>query len=107
MNLGEIRDARELGHKGHCQYIWHACALCGRPRWTELRRGGPRHTICVECAGIARQVSQTHTCPPHFWFVDSVDVGRCKYCGEVKDFAKLRMTKTTGFAVAHSNRTGK
>ena len=94
LNLGQIRKARELGRKGHCQYVWHACALCGRPRWTELERGGPRHTICAVCAGRTyrkkkEQLTQGHTCPPHFWFVDSVDLGQCKYCGELKDFREL------------------
>ena len=94
MNLGEIRKARELGRKGHCRYVWHACALCGRERWTELRSGRPRHAICLACANIAHrkkqeQVTQSHMCPPHYWLIDSGNVGRCKYCGEVKDFGEL------------------
>ena len=33
------------------------------------------------------------TCPPHYWIIDSQDVGRCKKpgCGAVRDFrAELR-----------------
>ena len=95
MNPGEIRKARELGLKGHCQYVWHACALCGRQRWTELRKGRVRNTICFACAQITHRktkepVTQNHACPPHYWLVDSGDVGRCKYCGQVQDFGELR-----------------
>jgi len=96
MNLGEIRKARELGYKGHCQYVWHACVLCGRQRWTELRQGRVRHTICSACANgethrqTRQLVTKEHTCPPHHWLIDSEDVGRCKYCAEVKDFRGLR-----------------
>ena len=94
MNPGEIRKARELGRKGHSRYVWHACALCGRERWTELRSGRPRHAICLACGNIAHrkeeeQVTQSHMCPPHYWLIDSGTVGRCKYCGEVKDFGEL------------------
>lgn len=27
-------------------------------------------------------------CPPHWWIVDSYNVGRCKYCPAVKDFGQ-------------------
>ena len=114
LNLGEIRKARELGRKGHCQYVWHACALCGHQQWTELRRGRPRYTTCSACASHqttyrqnGKTTEQAHICPPHHWLIDSAGMGRCKYCGEMKDFAKLRTKETTGLARAHSNRTGK
>lgn len=99
MNVGEIRKARELDYKGHSYYVWHACALCGRERWTELRKGSPRHTICFACAEITHrekksQVTQGHMCPPHYWLVDSGDVGRCKYCSQVKDFGELHKKLT-------------
>jgi hypothetical protein len=92
-NLGEIKNAGELGYKGHNSYVWHPCAMCGRERWTELRKGRPKHEICLSCARIIlhkkkRQV--THMCSPHYWLVDSKDVGRCKHCGQVKDFGELR-----------------
>lgn len=99
MNLGEIRKARELGRRGHCQYVWQACTLCGRQRWTELRRGRPRYTICSSCGNIAyrtkeEQVAPRHMCPPHYWLVGSGNVGRCKYCGEAKEFGVL-LSKST------------
>jgi len=28
-------------------------------------------------------------CPPHYWIIDSRDIGRCKYCGATRDFGKL------------------
>ncbi len=31
---------------------------------------------------------EKHKCPPHFWIIDSNDVGRCKFCPAVKDFGK-------------------
>ncbi|MBA7711299.1 hypothetical protein ES703_120257 [subsurface metagenome] len=31
---------------------------------------------------------QEWKCPPHWWIVDSYNVGRCKYCPAVKDFGK-------------------
>ena len=30
----------------------------------------------------------------HYWILDSKDVGRCKYCGKVRDFRKLRQEKS-------------
>jgi hypothetical protein len=33
---------------------------------------------------------QKPTCPPHYWLIDSQNVGRCKKpgCGAVRDFGK-------------------
>ena len=28
-------------------------------------------------------------CPPHWWIIDSYNVGHCKFCPAVKDFAAL------------------
>jgi len=30
-----------------------------------------------------------HKCPPHYWIISSENVGHCKYCPEVRDFARL------------------
>jgi hypothetical protein len=103
MKLGEIRTAGELGYKGHNSYIWHSCALCGRERWTELRKGRPRHIVCFSCAKIThrkekRLVTEAHMCPPHYWLVDSENVGKCKYCGQVKDFGELHRKLTLQIA---------
>ena len=29
-----------------------------------------------------------HKCPPHHWIINSVNVGYCKYCPEVRDFGE-------------------
>jgi hypothetical protein len=93
--LGEIKIARELGYKGHNTYIQHSCAICGRKRWTEIRKKRPRHRICSFCKKISgfekiRQEVYKHICPPHHWIVASNNVGSCKYCSEKKDFGELR-----------------
>ena len=28
-------------------------------------------------------------CPPHWWIIDEKNVGRCKFCPEVKDMGRL------------------
>lgn len=33
---------------------------------------------------------EKHKCPPHYFIINSENVGHCKYCPEVRDFAKLR-----------------
>jgi len=30
-----------------------------------------------------------HECPPHYWLINSENVGHCKYCPEVRDFGRL------------------
>ena len=30
-----------------------------------------------------------HKCPPHYWIINSENVGHCKYCPEVSDFGML------------------
>lgn len=37
----------------------------------------------------ARGAEKEWKCPPHFWIIDSNNVGRCKYCPAVKDFGKV------------------
>ncbi|MBA7521256.1 hypothetical protein ES705_13361 [subsurface metagenome] len=34
--------------------------------------------------------TRKHKCPPHHWMIDSNNVGRCRYCPEVRDFGKLQ-----------------
>jgi len=36
--IGEIRSAKERNVKTSCRYIWHACVICGKERWVELRK---------------------------------------------------------------------
>jgi len=33
-------------------------------------------------------MAKEHRCPPHHWIIDSDNIGRCKYCGAVRDFGK-------------------
>ena len=48
--IGEIRVDIEIG-KGETfsKYIWHACELCGKERWVQLRHKNPMHLICRSC----------------------------------------------------------
>ena len=39
-------------------------------------------------------------CPPHFWIIDSYNVGHCKYCGAVKDFGKEQKAWLVGHKAA-------
>jgi len=32
--------------------------------------------------------TRKHKCPPHHFIIDSQNVGRCKYCPEVRDFGE-------------------
>jgi len=33
-------------------------------------------------------MAKEHRCHPHYWIIDSRDIGRCKYCGAVRDFGR-------------------
>ena len=39
---------------------------------------------------IPIKVEEKHKCPPHWWFIDSQDVGHCRFCPAVCDFGKLQ-----------------
>jgi len=47
--IGETRRAKEIGRRGHAQYIWHACEGCGKERWVHLRKGQPMALYCRRC----------------------------------------------------------
>ena len=53
--LGEIRRASELNRPGSFQYIWSACAGCGKERWVVAKKGIPRYLLCNSCAGRLRE----------------------------------------------------
>jgi len=38
---------------------------------------------------MAVQQKIKHKCPPHYFIIDSDNVGRCRYCPEVRDFGRL------------------
>ncbi len=46
------------------------------------------------------------SCPPHYWFIDSRNVGRCKYCGEVRDFGRL-LRKNMALAEGKASKDGR
>lgn len=50
--LGEIKKAREVGHKGTDRYIWHACEGCGKERWVIFRKNNPTNLRCPKCRHI-------------------------------------------------------
>jgi hypothetical protein len=47
--LGEVREAKEVGHKGHGYYAWSACEGCRKERWVALRKGNPESLLCRSC----------------------------------------------------------
>lgn len=49
ITLGEIKKAKEIGHKGHTRYIWHACIDCGKERWVQLVSDSPKSLRCKSC----------------------------------------------------------
>ncbi|MAF43083.1 MAG: hypothetical protein CMI54_02790 [Parcubacteria group bacterium] len=48
--LGELRKAREVGHKGTSKYIWNACLDCRKERWIKATREQPTSQRCRSCA---------------------------------------------------------
>jgi hypothetical protein len=34
-------------------------------------------------------------CPPHYWVIDSSNVGRCRKCGEIKDFGNWELSEAS------------
>lgn len=48
--LGQIKQAAELGRPGEARYIWQACKDCGKERWVQLEKRGPRKLRCYLCA---------------------------------------------------------
>ena len=48
--IGDIKDAWELGYKGSTKRIWHACEICGKPRWVQLIKGEPERKRCFPCS---------------------------------------------------------
>ena len=53
MKLGEIRKGREIGYRAVTNtFIWHACVICGKESWVELKRGKPLFDNCTLCARL-------------------------------------------------------
>lgn len=52
MNIGEIKQIREVGSKGriyYTKYIWYACVDCGKERWVQSNNGKVKHLRCHKC----------------------------------------------------------
>jgi len=54
-----IKRGHEIG-KIRPKYIWHACEVCGKERWVELRYGKPRSLRCRRCATYVRSWKGGH-----------------------------------------------
>ena len=51
-NLGEIKYSKELGLKGKAYYIWAACEICNKERWTLYLKGKIKSKRCPKCCRI-------------------------------------------------------
>ena len=47
--VGEVRKAAEINYKSTNKFIWHACEICGKKRWVQLRKGKPIKLMCLPC----------------------------------------------------------
>jgi len=47
--IGEVRRAKQLGLSGWNKWLWHACEVCGKERWTRLIKGEPEYNQCKAC----------------------------------------------------------
>lgn len=54
--LGEIRKGTEIGYKTWKRYIWHACILCGKERWVQLKREEPSRLKCKGCGHLENKL---------------------------------------------------
>ena len=48
--IGDIKKAKDLGHKGRGSFIWHPCSDCGKTRWVKYEGGKPVSLRCCSCA---------------------------------------------------------
>jgi ribosomal protein S27E len=48
--LGEVRNSRELGRKGHSKYVWVECPYCRGQRWAYFSKGRAIASRCRHCA---------------------------------------------------------
>uniref|UniRef100_A0A6M3KAS0 Uncharacterized protein n=1 Tax=viral metagenome TaxID=1070528 RepID=A0A6M3KAS0_9ZZZZ len=47
--IGKVKRAKELGLSGWNKWLWHACEVCGKERWTRLIKGEPEYSQCKAC----------------------------------------------------------
>jgi len=58
--IGEVRIGRDIGFKTSNKLIWHACEICGKERWVQVRKGLPVCKNCAPCAHGARGENHTN-----------------------------------------------
>jgi len=46
--VGEVRDAKEIGHSSNVPYIWQECSICGKGRWIQKR--SDMRNKCISCS---------------------------------------------------------
>ena len=49
MNIGDIKQGPEIGHKWGGKFIWAACERCGKERWVALSKGNIANKRCHSC----------------------------------------------------------
>lgn len=48
--IGEIRKGKDIGRKAIKQsFVWHACEVCCKERWVQLKKGMPCYKRCASC----------------------------------------------------------
>lgn len=47
--IGEIRQANQVGKTGTAKYIWTGCIDCGKERWVQLVKEQPANLRCHSC----------------------------------------------------------
>lgn len=56
--IGEIQKGRDIGKADKTgNFIWQACADCGKERWVLLHYGKPRNTLCLSCKQKGHEVT--------------------------------------------------
>ena len=49
LEIGEIKQANQIGKTGSGKYIWSRCIDCGQERWVQLVKGFPARLRCHSC----------------------------------------------------------
>lgn len=66
--IGEIRTGKELGRQESSswwnKYMWSPCADCGKPRWTQMRKGKLLYRRCQPCSNV---LNTRYGKESHYW----------------------------------------
>ncbi len=54
--IGEVKNAREIGKIGHQPYIFSSCADCGLLRWVRFKKGKAVSSKCRSCMAKGRNI---------------------------------------------------